>query len=135
MSKINDQTDENIINIEKIKEELESIRIKRMEGVAIRKKSQWVDKGEKATRYFCKLESRNYTNKTVSFLGKQNGEIIHNQKDILTEVTDFYSNLYKVENVRDVNLDDVITDAQKLNQQEIDGLEGLLTYQEAAKTL
>ena len=106
-----------------------------MEVVAVRTRSQSIDKGEKATKYFCSLESRNYINRTVSFLEKQTGEIIHKQEDILTEVTDFYSKLYKVKDIQDVNLDEIITDAPRLKQVEADDLEGLLTYQEAAKAL
>ena len=93
--KINEHSEENLKKIDRINEDLEKIRSKRMEGVAIRARVRWIDKGEKATNYFCNLENRNYTNRTVSFLEKQTEETIYKQEDILKEVTNFYSNLYK----------------------------------------
>ena len=111
-------TEENLKEIDKIQEDLEKIRSKRMEGVAIRARVRWIDKGEKPTNYFCNLENRNYTNRMVSFLEKQTGETLYKQEDILKEVTDFYSNLYKKKNVQDINLNDIIKEAPTLKQDE-----------------
>ena len=135
LGKLNDHSDENLKEIEKIKEDLEGIRCKRMEGVAVRARTRWIDKGEKATSYFCNLESRNFTNRTVSFLEKQSGEILDKQEDILNEVTNFYSKLYEEKLVHDIKLEEIIQDAPCLKQENIEELEGLLTYQEAAKAL
>ena len=55
LGKIDDPSDENLRQIDTVKDNLLNIRNKRMEGVAIRTKTKWIDKGEKATRYFCNL--------------------------------------------------------------------------------
>lgn len=60
----------------------------------IRSKVKWVEEGEKPTRYFCSLESRNYINKTIPKIKNEDGIIINKQEDILSEVKNFYSNLY-----------------------------------------
>ena len=60
--------------------------------------------GDKPTRYFCSLENRNFTNRSVSFLEKVSGEIIDEQSDMLNEVQQFYETLYKEKQVDEINL-------------------------------
>jgi hypothetical protein len=36
-----------------------------MKGKLVRSRAQWVDEGEKPTKYFCGLESKNYTSKII----------------------------------------------------------------------
>ena len=55
----------NIEEIEIKKLELENIRIKKLEGSMIRSRAQWINEGEKPTKYFLGLESRNFTNKII----------------------------------------------------------------------
>ena len=44
---------------------LENLRKEKLKGNMIRSKARWVEEGEKPTKYFCHLESRNYLNKTI----------------------------------------------------------------------
>jgi hypothetical protein len=39
---------------------LENLRKEKLKGNMIRSKARWVEEGEKPTKYFCHLESRNY---------------------------------------------------------------------------
>ena len=55
----------NTDSIDSKKDELESLRRDKLQGLIIRSKSNWVEQGEKPTRYFLNLESRNYLNKTI----------------------------------------------------------------------
>ena len=126
---------ENKDDIEDMNSQLQHIREKRIEGIIIRSKAQWLREGEKATRYFCNLENRNFTNKSVSFLDKGNGEIISEQENILEEVHNFYNNLYSFKNVQDINLDHRKTGAVTLNEEENQKLEGEISLTEIATTL
>ena len=130
-----DITDIHVENIEKIRQDLEHFRRKKLEGIAIRSRSQWLHSGEKATRYFLNLENRNFVNRTVGFLEKPNGDIIDNQKDILTEVFCFYKNLYSRKEVNNVLLDEMIPDSPKLSPDDNLLLEGKIDYKEAASAL
>ena len=96
---------QNINKLEHLKDQLQQLRSNKIEGIMVRAKSQWIKDGEKATRYFCNLENRNFVNKTVSFLDKGDSEIISDQKQILEEVHDFYKNLYSFKEVNDVDLE------------------------------
>ena len=47
------------------KTELENHRKEKLQGHIIRSRAKWVEEGEKATKYFCNLETRNFLNKTI----------------------------------------------------------------------
>ena len=52
-------------------------------------RSQWVIEGEKPTKYFCTLEHKNYTDKTIKCLKTKNHTVIRNQEEILHKVKIF----------------------------------------------
>ena len=89
--------------------------------------------------FFCNLETNNFTNKVINEIEKDNGEIITDQKQILTETCKYYETLYasKESVLNDIDLNDHIQDmtVPKLNEDEALKLEGLLTLNEAGKTL
>ena len=63
-------------------------------------KAQWVEEGEKNTKYFINLEKRNYDRKYIKKLIADNGIEITNQKDIVKEQMSFYQNLYTTKNLK-----------------------------------
>ena len=126
---------ENKDKIEDMRFQLQHIRAKKIEGIIIRSKAQWIKEGEKTTRYFCSLESRNFVNKSVSFLDKGNGEIISEQENILEEVHNFYNSLYSHKEVQDTDLDYLKTEAVVLNEEEKQKLEGEISLTEIAESL
>ena len=48
----------------------------------LRSKARWVEESEKHTKYFCTLESMNYTNKTIQNIELPDGNIIYDHKQI-----------------------------------------------------
>jgi len=130
-----DNIDNNINKLENLKNELELLRIKKVEGLIVRSKAQWISQGEKATRYFCNLEKRNFLNKTVGFLDRGNGFIISEQETIFKEVQNFYKNLYSNNPVQDLDLDFLKKGAVLLDQSATDDLEGAVTTQEVEQAL
>ena len=52
-----------------------------------------VERMRKTSMYFCALECSNYLEKTMKCIQKPSGEVITNQKEILTSIKDFYQNL------------------------------------------
>ena len=73
---------------------LELLRETKLQGMMIRSRFQWIDKGEKPSRYFLNLEKRNFVSKQMCCLEKNNGDLLFETKDILEETKDFYKNLY-----------------------------------------
>ena len=102
------------------KEELENIRKEEVKGIFLRSKAKWIEEGEKPTKYFCHLEKRNYTNKTVTKLINNEGETINSQLEILTEIENFYFRLYssRDEDLEDVYLDDIVSFVDMNKQKE-----------------
>ena len=98
------------------KAELESIRKEKIKGHITRARIQWLDQGEKPTSFFCKLESKQFTEKTIRKLQLDNGSIINDQEMILKEVQKYYTNLFKEkETFCDFNLAKNIT-GNRVNQ-------------------
>jgi hypothetical protein len=93
-----------------MKNELQAIRGKRLEGVIIRSRARWLRDGEKATHFFCNLENINFVNKSMKFIEKNNGNLISEQKEILNEVKGFYENLYKAQKIKTIDLNCEILD-------------------------
>ena len=47
------------------KKELETIRQRKLAASAVRARAQWLNKGEKPSKYFCSLERNDYIEKTI----------------------------------------------------------------------
>ena len=51
----------------------------------VRSCTKWLFEGEKNTKYICNLEKRNFVQKAMCFIQKQNGEVIHDSDAIINE--------------------------------------------------
>lgn len=125
--------------IETKKEELEKVRKEKIQGIIVRSRIKWAEEGEKPTKYFCSLESRNYVNKIIPKIVKEDGTLITQQDEILTEVKDFYSKLYKIQKINQhidtQRLFQSLNSSPKLNNDDKDKLEGEITIDEISIVL
>ena len=99
---------EDIIDIDTLNEKklsLEKLRKEKMQGHLIRSRARWVEEGEKPTKYFCNLESRNFTNKTIKRITDKDNNIIYDQFEILKLVKSFYETLYASKDAELINID------------------------------
>jgi exonuclease III len=124
-------------NINQIKDELDKINDKRIQGMFIRSKAKWIEQGEKPTKYFLKLEARNFLNKSFMEIEKNDGTILKDCDDILKETKLFYERLYTQQEVSNLNLTEYFknVDIQKLNEYQSNNLEGELTNAEILTAL
>lgn len=107
--------------------ELEQIRSNILKGQCIRSKAKWIEEGEKPTKYFLSLESRNYISKQIPRIQKDDGSIITDQFKILNEIKMFYENLYRKRETiytEDFRLKLNKFNVTKLTKEESDSLEG-----------
>ena len=126
----NNFVNDNIEEINRLKLELESIREIKTQGIIVRSKANWLNQGEKVTKYFFNLENRNFKEKMIVNVEKQNGTILTTQQDIKNEVREFYKNLYAGRNVIDCNLENLKNKAVILTEEEKNQTEGELTLEE-----
>ena len=103
----------------------------------LRSRSRYEDLGEKPSKYFFNLESRNYTNKVMNKIIDENGLEFTETKDILKCQQEFHEKLYDDTNlVNDVPIDDDIgNDPQKLPDELNSELEGEIRYSELGNAL
>ena len=114
---------------------LQEIREKKIRGMMIRSRLQWLQDGEKPSKYFCGLENRNFVSKRMSFIETDNHDILFEQEDLIRETKSFYQSLYSKKETDNVDLETIIQEPIKLDNQEKESLEGLITYQEAIAVL
>ena len=60
----------------------------------IRSGARWVEQGEKATRYFLKMNSNRNDKKQISVIQNTNGDLITGDKDILRYCRTFFQDIY-----------------------------------------
>ena len=78
-------TENNSLSPEEQKLELCKLREENMKGFVVRSRANNIENGEKSSQYFCSLKTNNFANKVIDVIEKDNGEIITDQKHILTE--------------------------------------------------
>ena len=80
-----------------VKLELERNEDEILKGSMVRSRAQWIEDGEKCSKYFFQLEKRNYKTKCIRTLFKEE-QRIYEPKQILDECQSFYANLYTEKN-------------------------------------
>ena len=121
------------------KSELQDIRNTKLRGNMIRSRTQWIDEGERPTKYFCALESKNFLDKTIKRVCTDDNRIITNQKDILSALQTYYQELFRNRDneQKNCNLDELLKNQniKKLSDKNKLSIEGELTIEEIGLAL
>ena len=134
----NIQSQEKLDELELKKSELKILREKKMRGHYIRSRTQWIKEGEKPSKFFINLETKNFVNKTIPKLEIGNGNLITDQHQILIEAKNYYNNLYtRKENKQNIDLKKEIPyqDIPKFKELSRESLEGEITFEELTKAI
>ena len=68
----------------------------------IRSRAQWIDEGERPTKFFCALETKNFLDKTIKKIYNDKNQIVTDQMQILKSLHNYYERLF---GNRDVELE------------------------------
>jgi hypothetical protein len=134
-------SDEQLEQCNTYKSEIEAYNNEKSAGIILRSKADWAELGEKNTKYFLNLEKRNYNNKCITKLIKENNEEITNEQDILNYEKEFYNKLYTDPiNVTEDDRDDITAlfnsqTVPKISQQNKDSCECNITIEEIGHAL
>ena len=85
---------ENLVNLNSLKERIDKLYQKKVEGIIVRSRAPWHEHGEKNSKYFFNLEKRNHIKKHIRKL-RMSGVIITDPFEIVEAEKNFYENLYK----------------------------------------
>ena len=79
-----DSTNINFVQeYEKVKLEYELLYHHYMKGLIIRSKTKWTEVGEKCSKYFMNLETRNNSKKPITKLIDTDGNVVKNQEELI----------------------------------------------------
>ena len=116
------------------KENLKQLELKELESNKIRAKAQFIEEGEKSTRYFFSLEKSRRANQTIRVLTKDNLDTVTEIQDLLSETRTFYGNLYSAEGCDENEQERFLGDAlPQLTDNEREFCEGYITEEELRK--
>ena len=106
----------------------------------IRSRANWVENGERNTKYFINLEKRNQRLKTITAIYTEDGNIVNSTKDILNTQKSYFQKVYQSQNPRSINLSDIIpspidNSIPKLTDTSKEMCEGNITMQECIDAL
>ena len=86
-----DITDKEINNLEI---EIGKIYDEKAKGAQIRSREKWIELGEKNNSYFLGLEKQRQIKKSINKLTSGDGNILTDQGELLTNIKNYYENLY-----------------------------------------
>ena len=118
------------------KEKLKGLDLKDLEAVKIRTKAQFLEEGERSTRYFYSLEKSRRADQTIRVLTKQNLDTVSEPQDLLKETYHFYKALYTAQLCDEVARNQFLSvDIPKLPDNARKSCEGLITEEELQKAV
>ena len=82
-----------------LESQLKALALQEPEGSKIRSKAQWLEEGEKPTRYFFRLERERFEKNHVSSILNEQGVEVSSQSQIQKAHVRFYANLFSPETI------------------------------------
>ena len=121
------------IKLDALKLELEKFARYEIQGIILKTKARWIEQAEKNTKYFFGLEKTKSISKSMQSIKLNNGQIVHDQKIILSEQKKFFQQLYTKDNSVEFSLNDV--SGSKLDATQKIILDSKLTLEEISNAL
>ena len=91
---VDNPSDENLTKYHEGKAEIDNYNNEKASGAQLRSKTDWVELGERNSKFFLNLEKRNYQKKCITKLINEKEEEISDPEKILKYEESFYQNLY-----------------------------------------
>ena len=118
--------------------ELDTFHSDRARACQIRSRAKWIEEGEKSTSYFLQLEKQRQTFNTITNLRNANGQIVENNRNIISECAHYYRKLYNNTNMNESGINKYLTHTllvNDLSQVDSDVCEGLASTEECYAAL
>ena len=120
-----------------MKKQYDTLCLEKVKGAQIRSRLHWAEKGEKNTSFFLNLENSRQTANTIYKIKTKDGEIVHDNRDILNVTENYYDTLYNSTKPTTKNIKDYLNkiDIPKLNAEEEIICEGEITTDECDQVI
>ena len=133
---VNDNNDTLRLGIISIESCLAALNDSAMEGVKTRSRAQWLEEGEKPSRYFFKLEKERMEKNYVKSIYNSDETEVFGREEIEAAHVDFYSNLFSVEPIDPVCQQTLLNEITKfLSVEECDLCEGFISLSELSSSV
>ena len=115
---------------------LKAPRVKEIEGIMIRSRAQWLEEGERPSRYFFNLQKIKAQRSHISSVYDLNGTEVSSQEEIEKAHVDFYSRLFSEEPIDAALQDDLLSSlSRQLSSDQASSCEGQMTLDEMTLAL
>ncbi len=116
---------------------LSSLVLQEAEGAKIRSRAQWIEEGEKPTRFFFRFENKQAAKNSFDSLFDNNGVEKSSQSDIENILTAFYNDLFTKDSEIDMQIQTRIIDDLELSLTDLEreSCEGLFSTDELFNAL
>ena len=117
--------------------DLEVLLLEKAIGAQIRSRAEWIETGEKSTKYFLNLETHRQHNNVIGTLKDKSNKVLHKDEEILNECKTFYKHLYQSNqpNTQEINEYLCNIEPRELTEQEKEICEGMITSLECKEAL
>ena len=116
-----------------LKEKIDNISKEQARSYFVRSRAEWMDKGEKYSKYFAGLENSRQSNNSISKLTTSCGNNATGDSSILKEMVHFYKKLYTSSNPTTHQIESYLNKIniqRSLNAEEQNSCEGMVTCAE-----
>ena len=115
---------------------LKALRIKEIKGIMIRSRAQWLEEGERPSRYLFNLQKIKAQRSHISSVYNLNGTEVSSQEEIEKAHVDFYSRLFSEELIDAALQDDLLSSlSRQLSSDQASSCEGQMTCDEMTLAL
>ena len=115
---------------------LKALRIKQAEGIIIRSKAEWLEEGERPSRYFFNLQKMKAQRSHISSVYDSNSIEVFSQEDIEKAHVDFYTQLFSEEPIDTDFQNDLLSSlSRKLTPDQASSCEGEMTLEELTSAI
>ena len=121
------------IVLERTELDLQEIKRQKVQGAIFWSRVKWFNEGEQNTKYFFGLEKLRSGSKNITVLIDDDGKEIKESKGILETMRKLYETLYTSD--PSIKFDEINSDNLKLNNEQANSLEGLLSSSELSAAL
>jgi len=101
-------------NLKELESKYNQILKTELDGIITRAKVQWVEEGEKSTRYFMGLEKSKGTKRSITKLLTEEKQEIKDQEGISMETVKFYNKLFSSRNIQNRKISEYLSVSDNL---------------------